>query len=164
MGGIRIMLGRREADYFPAGELISAEEGVKNHEGLEDRALASHERMRRIVLRLMPHWPLYCFYLHWSDGTDLDELDFKVRSGSSTENDFATALVGEAHGMMCLNCKARLRVVTWAVELKAFPDDEGRAQSHAYENHCPSCETRWSASVLEVISVHGGKSNIAPSG
>jgi hypothetical protein len=47
--------------------------------------------MRRIVLRGRPGWPLHRYYLHWSDGTDLEALDKRVASGVGVEADFEGA-------------------------------------------------------------------------
>lgn len=151
--GTKVKVGRLEVTYFSAGELITPSEKVANLDEKEDRDLADHDRMRRILVRFLPGRPLACFYLHWSDGTDLHELDELVRSGAATEEHFSDALVGECHAMGCLNCKASLSVVTWAVALPVFPDDTRRAQEHTYEKRCPVCEEPWTASVLEVVAI-----------
>ena len=74
VGGLRVSFGRWEVRYFPAGELLRADESVMNFDKLEDRALAGHPRMRRVLLRVTSRSPLYVYYLHWSDGTDLEVL------------------------------------------------------------------------------------------
>ncbi|MCF3103825.1 hypothetical protein IPZ58_19845 [Streptomyces roseoverticillatus] len=153
MDRLIVTLDSRQALYMPAGQLVDIElrEQIGNFNELDDRTLANHPRMRRILVRPMPHWPLACFYLHWSSGEDLTVLDSLVRSGLAAQDDFANALLGEAVSMTCLECKAHLRVVTWSPSLKLFTDSSTRAQSHAFKKDCPVCHQGWTASVLELI-------------
>jgi len=108
-------------------------------------------RLRRIVLRVSPTWPLTCFYLHWSDGADLNALDDRVASGSAADGDFAGAVVGEALGMHHRACGAALRVVALDSVLPLFTNDVERSRAHVYQAACPACGEPWSASVLEFI-------------
>lgn len=152
MAGVRLKIGKHEVVYMPAGELVDVQEEIGNFNELDDRSLVDHSRMRRFLIRIRPNWPLAVFYLHWSDGTDLTLLDMRVRSGEATEGDFFNALVGEAHGMGCMECKVSHRVVTWAVAMGVFSDDSRRARSHSYVDRCPACNSKWDARVLEMIS------------
>ncbi|MEV5377292.1 hypothetical protein AB0L26_15135 [Streptomyces nondiastaticus] len=153
MDRLIVTFDSRQALYMPAGHLVDIDirDQIGNFDELEDRALADHPRMRRILVRPMPHWPLACFYLHWSSGEDLTILDSLVRSGIATQDDFANAVLGEAIGMTCMECKAQLRVVTWSPALKLFTDSNTRAQSHSFKKKCPVCHHAWTASVLEFI-------------
>ena len=151
MGGLTVTFRRREARYFPAGELIHTDESISNFDELEDRLLVDHPRMRRIVLRVSPTWPLACFYLHWSDGADLNALDDRVASGSAADGVFAGAVVGEALGMHHRACGAALRVVALDSVLPLFTNDVERSRAHVYQAACPACGEPWSASVLEFI-------------
>jgi hypothetical protein len=102
----------------------------------------------------MPNWPLSYLYLHWSDGTDLDVLDEFVVAGHMSEEYFSGAVVGEAVGMTCLKCQAKLRVIALGVAETAllFPSDNlARTQRHAYRTACAVCGQRWTASALEFI-------------
>ncbi|MEV6671808.1 hypothetical protein [Streptomyces sp. NPDC051162] len=151
MGGLTVTFRKLEARYFQAGELIRAEEPIRNFDELEDRLLAEHPRMRRILVRGRPGWPLQCYYLHWSDGTDLRALDERVESASTTEADFDGAVVGEALGMTHLACGAGLRVVALNVVVPLFADSTERSRVHGYQSLCPACGGQLRANVLEFI-------------
>lgn len=59
MGGPAATLREWDAQYFPVGEPVSADEPIPGYAEQEDRLFADHSRMRRIVLRLLPDWPLH---------------------------------------------------------------------------------------------------------
>jgi hypothetical protein len=154
--GLNMKIGDRQVVYLRAGQPASVDEPIGNFDELEDRLLAEHPRMRRILVRLMPKWPLSCLYLHWSDGTDLDVLDELVAAGSAGEEDFSGAVAGQTGGMTCLKCQAKLRVITLGVTETALlfaSDNVARTQRHAYRTACAVCGERWAASVLEFINV-----------
>jgi hypothetical protein len=149
-----MMLGRWAVQYFPAGKLLHADGPIEKFDELEDRSLVEHPRMRRILVRLRPHWPFTCFYLHWSDDTDLRVLDELVGAGCATEDYFTSAVVGEAVDMTCLECRSKLRVIALEVVVTGLlfkHDDLARTSRHAYKSSCPACGTRWKASVLEFL-------------
>src|ERR1044072_3552536 len=85
MGELTVNIEGRQAVYLPANELIDSKRRVANLDELEDRRLAGHTRLRRILIKLMPNWPLACFYLHWSDGTNLDTLATQTASRADQE-------------------------------------------------------------------------------
>ncbi|MFF4594176.1 hypothetical protein [Amycolatopsis sp. NPDC001319] len=151
MDGLTVMFRRWEVRYFPAGQLIQADEPIVNFDEPEDCLLADHPRMRRILVRLRPNWPLFCFYLNWSDGSDLVALDERVSAGTATEADFAGAVVGEAHGMGHRACGESLRVVTLDSTPVLFSDGVTRSRAHAYQEVCPACGELFSANILEFI-------------
>lgn len=152
MGGLIMTFRKWEKRYFPAGEPVEAAEPIAGFEELEDRRLADHPRMRRILVRGRPGWPLHRYYLHWSDGTDLESLDRRVASGAATEADFAGAVVGEPLGITHPACGADLRVVALDIVLPLFPDGTERSRVHAYQTACPVCGGRLAGSVLEFIA------------
>lgn len=118
---------------------------------LEDCLLADHPRMRRVLVRGRPGWPLHRYYLHWSDGSDLDALDERVASGVAGDADFAGAVVGEPLSITHPLCGADLRVVALDVVLPLFTDAIDRSRSHAYQERCPVCGGKLSGNVLEFI-------------
>jgi len=149
-----LTFGSWKVVYLPAGALAKVNEPIGGFDELEDRLLADHPRMRRVLVRLLPKWPLSCLYLHWSDSTDLGVLDEMVAAGIAGEEDFPGAVVGEAGDMTCLNCQARLRVVCLGVvenSLLFARDYVSRTSGHAYRTACAVCGERWSASVLEFV-------------
>ncbi len=154
MDTLNVKIGNWQVLYLPAGQPASADEPIGNFDELEDRLLAEHPRMRRILVRLMPKWPLSCLYLHWSDGTDLDVLDELVAAGSASEEYFSGAVVGQAGGITCVKCQSKLRVITLGgteTALLFASDNVARTRGHAYRTACAVCGERWTASVLEFV-------------
>ncbi|MEU6549745.1 hypothetical protein ABZ915_05545 [Streptomyces sp. NPDC046915] len=152
MDGLTMTFRKWETRYFPAGEPVAAAEPIAGFDEFEDRLLAGHPRMRRILVRGRPGWPLHRYYLHWSDGTDLVSLDRRVASGAATEADFEGAVVGEPLSITHPDCGAGLRVVALDVVLPLFPDSTERSRIHSYQTVCPVCGNRLSGSVLEFIA------------
>ncbi|MEV0094291.1 hypothetical protein [Streptomyces sp. NPDC050738] len=155
MGGLNVTLRRRELRYFPAGELVEADEPIAGFDEPEDRLLADHPRLRRILVRGRPGWPLHRYYLHWSDGADLAALDARVASGAATEEDFAGAVVGEPLGIVHAACGAEFRVVALDVVLPLFADSTDRSRHHGFQTKCPVCGEQLPGGVLEFITPQG---------
>ncbi|MEV0266265.1 hypothetical protein AB0I49_33660 [Streptomyces sp. NPDC050617] len=137
--------------YFPAGVTINTQDAVANYNTADDVSLVDHPRLRRFLVRFMPSWPLTCFYLHWSNGIDLTKVDERVAVGTATYEDFADAVTGEAHEIMCMECRETMRVVTAAPELPLFTLEEKKEKRPTYQPNCPNCGNKWSARVLEFI-------------
>ncbi|WNI30998.1 hypothetical protein [Streptomyces sp. ITFR-6] len=95
--------------------------------------------MRRIVLRPSPGRPLFRYYLHWSDGADLASRDSRVAAGTSTEADFAGAVIGEPYNTSHPACGARFRVIELASAILLFSDDLERSRAHSYRNEYLGC-------------------------
>ncbi|WP_406497053.1 hypothetical protein OG936_22820 [Streptomyces sp. NBC_00846] len=108
--------------------------------------------MRRIVLRLSPVSPLHCWYLHWSDGTDLASLDRRFAAGTATEEDFAGAVVGEPYRTSHPACGAEFRVIELTTVVPLFSDSLERSRAHSYRNECPVCGGRFQGGALEFIT------------
>lgn len=152
MDGLTVTFGKWNTRYFPGGDLVMATEAIADFDELEDRLLAGHPRMRRILMRGRPDWPLHRYYLHWSDGSDLESLDRRVASGTATEADFAGAVVGEPLSITHPVCGADLRVVALVVVVPLFADRVERSRAHAYRRTCPVCGNRLGGGVLEFIA------------
>ncbi|MGN5636270.1 hypothetical protein AAIO99_29980 [Streptomyces sp. AC154] len=152
MDGLTVRFRKWDTQYFRAGELVRADEPIREFDELEDRLLASHPRMRRIVLRLSPVSPLHCWYLHWSDGTDLSSLDRRVVAGTATEEDFAGAVVGEPQSTSHPACGAKFRVIEWDVASPLISNVAERSRAHSYCNECPVCGGHFRGSALEFIT------------
>lgn len=60
----------------------------------------------RLVLYIPPKpntgWSVVHF-LHWNDGTDLEQLDRRVMEGTHTPQDFENAILADPTGLICLN-------------------------------------------------------------
>ncbi|MEW1688988.1 hypothetical protein ACIQOF_19045 [Streptomyces sp. NPDC091265] len=152
MGRLTVRFRKWDAQYFPAGELVRADEPIAGFDELEDRLLADHPRMRRILIRLRPGWPLLRYFLHWSDGTDLEYLDRRVAAGTATEEDFAGAIVGEPYSTSHPACGARFRVIEFEVTIPLFSNGVERSRAHSFRNECPVCGCRFDGNALEFIT------------
>jgi hypothetical protein len=152
VGRLTLRLDGRQVDYLPAGQPAPTDEGVKNLDVLEDRQLLRHERMRRILVRLLPNWPLLYYQLHWSDGSDLAALDERVRAGTTGDADFAGALVTELRDIFCRNCQAGLRVAVVDTGHVIFAADRARRLAeHRFRTDCPVCAAPLPPHVTEVL-------------
>lgn len=154
MDPLTLTFRKWDVRYLPAGELIQVDEPITDFDANEDRLLADHPRMRRLLARLLPRSPLTCYYVHWSDSTDLELLDESVAAGYATGEYFAGAVVGQTSGMTCLKCRARSRVVSLDIVVTSLffePDHLARTRRHTYRTSCVMCRQPWSTSVLEFI-------------
>ncbi|MEX2984446.1 hypothetical protein [Streptomyces sp. C36] len=137
--------------YIPTGEAPPEVQSIKNFNEQDDRALADHPKLRRIIVRLAPNWPPVLLYLHWSDGTDLVQLDTRVSNNSATESDFSGAHAGEAQRVSCFKCGSLFRAVMPNAVVPIFDDQVRRFRSHRYKTHCPVCGERMVQTPLEFI-------------
>jgi hypothetical protein len=152
MEGLTLELGGRELIYLPVGVSAAMGEPVANLDVLEDRLLADHPRMRRVLMKLLPGTPLVYYLLHFGDGTDLHRLDEKVAAGSATDDDFRGALLGEALSIVCQHCEAVLRAVVVDTGHPLFAADRARRlREHEFRRECPVCGERLTLYVLEWI-------------
>ncbi|KUL25128.1 hypothetical protein [Actinoplanes awajinensis] len=140
--------------YLPAGVLAPAGELIRNFDELEDRGLAGHPRMRRVLTRLRPNLSLLYYYLHFSDGADLAALDDRVAAGVATDDDFRGALLGEALTISCPHCAAMLRVVEVEPGHPLFHRDRiRRLNEHVFQRECPVCHQTIPHYILEQIDL-----------
>ncbi|GAA2415993.1 hypothetical protein GCM10010420_52680 [Streptomyces glaucosporus] len=155
MDGQNLRFGEWEVRYFPADAPLSFRPAGSFGEP-EDRFLARHERMRRVLL-LLPRWRQAAYYLlHWSDGSDLSVLDELITTGQGDPAYFSGAVVGEMRGITCLECHGILRVVVYenVVTSLLFGDDAvRRSRTHSFERSCRVCQSPWTVSALEFCDV-----------
>ncbi|MCA2217935.1 hypothetical protein [Jidongwangia harbinensis] len=152
MDGLTLTLEGRPLTYFPAGVPVPAGAGIANFDENEDRALAGHPRLRRVLMRLLPSLPVLYYYLHFSDGTDLHRLDEKVADGTAADEDVRAALLGEAQSVVCPHCAAVIRAIVVDTGHPLFASDRGRRlREHRFRQECPVCGGHLSLYILEVI-------------
>jgi hypothetical protein len=102
----------KEVTYFAAGEVLDAEDSAAVGFGFfDDGELRSHPRLRRVLTTLVRPVPRFYGVLQWSDGSDLNLLDEKVRGGQADDADFAGALLAEPRTIACRACRAEVRVL-----------------------------------------------------
>jgi hypothetical protein len=153
MSGHLIRVGSRSVTYFAPGELLPlGESAAIGFDFAEDAALRAHPRLRRILTTLIRPEPKIYGVLHWSDGSDLDALDRKVRDGTAEDNDFATAVFAEPRTIICRGCEAQLRVLAVDPGQPLFAADRAeRLRAHALKTSCPVCGGRLGVPVVEFI-------------
>jgi hypothetical protein len=118
----------------------------------EDQELKEHPRLRRILTTLVRPKPLFYGVLHWSDGSDLTDLDRKVLQGIADDKDFAGALVAEPRTIICPNCQSQLRVlaVDTGQAIFSFTLPE-RLRKHELKTTCPGCKAKLSLPIVEFL-------------
>jgi hypothetical protein len=153
-----IKAGDRNVIYFPAGEEFDAgKPDVKGFYPLVDAQLRSHPRLRRVLMTVTRSGASLYYVLHWSDGSDLDLLDEKVRDGRVSDADFAGALIAEPRVVTCLACHARSGVLVVDSALSLFfgdhPGDVARLRAHDFKESCPACGEPWGLLVVEFLTL-----------
>src|SRR5437879_13217014 len=104
----RIVLQGKSVIYLITSETIHEEivGDIVGFDFFEDQELQEHPRLRRILTLLLRPKPLFYGVLHWSDGSDLLELDRKVLQGIVDNDDFAGAVLAEPRTIICPYCHA----------------------------------------------------------
>ena len=152
--GHPIWLGKWKVSYFTATESLAGFEPAQfdSFDPVDDVSLQSHPRFRRILRKYRPDWPFTYGLLHWSDGTDLAELDDKIVDGKVGEEDFFGALVVEPQSIRCPTCGVLLHIAAAnGGEVIFSPDMQERLQRHAFYRHCPVCNSYLRMAVAEFI-------------
>lgn len=145
----------RPVVYLASGEPLasSVREDAQGFDLVEDRGLQGHPRLRRVLTTLVRPTPRFYGALHWSDGTDLDELDRKVLSDEATDGDFEGALLAEPRTIVCLNCEAHFRALAvdtgQVLFAKTLPE---RLRAHELRSSCPACNAALTIPIVEFLS------------
>lgn len=153
MTGTDVKPGTHTVTYYVAGEDLSPEDRTAvGFDSDVDERFKSHERVRRIVFRLLPHLPQIYGVLHWSDGTDLKFLDEVVLAGAATESDFQGALLAEPRTVVCLECDSHVRVLAVDPGQPLFASTLARRlRAHVLKKSCPRCGAGWTLEVVEYV-------------
>ena len=137
--------------YFPAGEFVPDGDG-SGFDRLRDRQLAEHPRLRRFLLPWGPDRMVFYYLFHWSDGTDLNQLDERVAAQTTDEKGFAGALVVESHDLVCLECHAQYWVAEVVSTGPVFTSTRSRRLGeHSLIRSCPSCGNKRWPLVAEIL-------------
>lgn len=153
MAGVSLDVAGRPVIYFAAGERLSADdEKAVGFDLSDDRCLRDHPRVRRVLTTLLRRSPKFYGALHWSDGSDLRELDRRVRNGMATDHDFSGALLSQLTSVVCLQCEGQFRalVVDGGQPLFAQTRAE-RLRKHIFQNQCPSCDSKLNMHIVEFL-------------
>lgn len=143
----------RAVIYLPNGDpMPTTARDVKGFDLLEDRDLQGHPRLRRVLTTMTRPTPQFYGVLHWSDGTDLDEVDRKVLSGSAADEDFKGALLAEPRTIVCRNCEAQIRALAVDTGQVLFAKTLGeRLRAHVLRSSCPVCDSPLGVPVVEFL-------------
>ncbi|MGI8647518.1 MAG: hypothetical protein DLM55_06800 [Acidimicrobiales bacterium] len=154
MVGHLIEIEGKPIRYLAADEQLAGDRGnMQNFDVFEDRKLQQHPRIRRVLTALIRPLPLFYRVLHWSDGTDLHELDRKVLRGEFNDDDFAGALVAEPGTINCLNCATQLRILVVDGGQALFAKTLGeRLRAHDLKQRCPSCRAHITLQIVEFFN------------
>lgn len=127
--------------YISAGEEIPPAEldGLRSYEFRHDAAAFDRPRLRRAILEMpMKSGPWRYFgVVHWSDGTDLEELDRRARAGDDLTGALEGGIFCDVRNVQCLVCHTN--------HLVAVPDGgkpivtPDRQRAHEFSSTCPTC-------------------------
>ncbi|MGH3373742.1 MAG: hypothetical protein ACRDP6_03285 [Actinoallomurus sp.] len=149
--GIELVVGRESITYYVAGALLDSAD-APGYNTMDDDLARDHPRLRRI-LRSTRSGVLGPMVLHWSDGSDLNELDDRLRAGDTRAEHFAHAVVGEFAHHQCSQCELWFRVVAsnsvGTHGLGVAMDDLLR---HTFLTTCPNCDAPTRRSLLEFLT------------
>jgi hypothetical protein len=158
MAGVSVEVGAITVQYFrPCDEI--PEVAIENSRGKSalDRELILSPRVRRVLVHLLSWSPRQSYYgLHWSDGTDLEDLDIRVKTGSVTPSYFHGALLAEPRRITCVQCFAQVETLIVEPGVRLSIDDwDARLDAHAYIRECPVCHDRqsWPQLVVETFDL-----------
>jgi hypothetical protein len=150
----RIVLQGIPVIYLITSETIHEETmgDIMGFDFFEDRELQEHPRLRRILTTLVRRKPIFYGVLHWSDGSDLLELDRKVLRGRVDDDDFAGAVVAEPRTIICPNCQAQLRVLAVDTGQAIFSSMLAeRLRKHKLKTSCPVCGAPLTLPIVEFL-------------
>jgi hypothetical protein len=131
--------------YFPAGEAIAGvdREKLVGFDAHEDEELRYHPRLRRVLTTLIRESPLFYGVLHWNEGTDLQEVDRRVRAGVAGPVDFEGAVYAELRTIVCRCCEAQVRVLAVDPGQALFASSlASRLRGHQFQKACPICKCK----------------------
>ena len=137
----RSSIDNRAVTYFSAGEEIPADESanVRGYDFRKDSAVFDHPRARRAILDFPMKLRVdrYFGVVHWSDGTDLEEVDRRARSGEDLSDDLQRGIFCDIRSAQCMVCHNNHRV---AVADGGNPVvTVARQRAHEFSTTCPTC-------------------------
>lgn len=91
-------------------------------------------------------------FLHWSDGTDLECLDLKIREDEPYYFDFDGAVVATDTPVRCPNCLRKYLTLTIEISVRPVFDMVERYRAHKYIESCPSCNSLWRKDIVSIIA------------
>ncbi len=97
-----------ELTYLCAGEEVPTDEAsaVLGYDVRKESVVFDHPRARRVILDMPMKASVNRYFgvVHWSDGTDLEELDQRARAGDDLSEMLGAGLFCNLQDVQCLEC------------------------------------------------------------
>lgn len=135
--------------YLTPDDEVPIDVHPRNFDHVEDHTFRAHPRLRRALVSVTRAGDPISLWLHWSDGTDLVELDRIVSAGADPGDRFDGAVIVEAASFTCGSCMSGLRAMI--VDGGLPPNTTERIRAHDYQQQCPVCGTHIAMFVVEHI-------------
>lgn len=148
-GGYPIRLKGLSVAYFTPHDDVPLDVSPRGFDYFEDMTLRAHPRLRRVLASVSRTGTPISLWLHWSDGTDLAELDRIVAAGEDAGDRFDGALLVEAASFTCGRCMSGLRAMV--VDGGLPPNTTGRIREHEVQQRCPVCHELNGMPVIEYV-------------
>jgi hypothetical protein len=99
----------------------------------------------------LPSGRFFRLFLHWSDGTNLGDLDRKIVDGDPWERLFDGALAGADMDLRCWSCRTACVAIVADAGIPLLGDMATRLREHEFVTSCPVCGAEWKPHVLHVV-------------
>ncbi|MFI7293402.1 hypothetical protein [Streptomyces sp. NPDC050121] len=149
---VEIVLGLLPVRYYPGASVLDVGDLLPGQDADREQLLARPDSMRRIIMPV-PGGRQVRLFLHWADGTQLEELDERIIADLPSDGFFAGALVGTDVPLRCRNCEARFVGIVADTGTPLLTDVATRLRHHRFVAACPTCGSRWQPYVLHVIAL-----------
>jgi hypothetical protein len=119
-----------------------------------DELLSNNFHDMRLILFTYPFRPhvQYVRFLHWNDGSDLDELDEKVEQRMYSDADFENSVITGFGRTFCLKCDwIKYTLVMWTAEYYFGEMERRKIREHLWKTHCPNCGAVLSQLVAKIF-------------
>ncbi|MBB1246969.1 hypothetical protein GL263_25990 [Streptomyces durbertensis] len=150
-----VILGLLPVAYYSGSAVLGCEDMLAGHRLEEEQSMARSADLRRVLMPL-PGGRRIRFFLHWSDGTNLEAVDQKVIDGTYGEETFSGAVVGTDVPVRCETCVTRFRALVVEGGTPLVPNLADRLNRHRFVRRCPNCASLWRGDVLRVMEQVGG--------
>ncbi|MGW0827494.1 hypothetical protein [Streptomyces sp. NPDC002845] len=148
---MEITLGALPVQYYPLSSELTARDLSPGQDEVWGQLISQSSSLRRISVPL-PSGKHVRLFLHWSDGTDLDDLDRKIIEGKPCDVYFAGALAGGDMTLQCRSCRAEFFGIVADTGNPLLGDVPARLRAHEFVGSCPVCGAEFQPHVLYVGS------------
>ncbi|MFE9765502.1 hypothetical protein ACFYPC_13375 [Streptomyces sp. NPDC005808] len=147
---VEIVLGPLPVRYYPRSRPLEKGDLLPGQDECREQSLVRSDRLRRLVMPL-PGGRRYRLFLHWSDGTDLEDLDKRITDGDPWGRCFDGAVAGGDMDLRCRNCGTDFVAIVADAGIPLLGDISTRLRDHEFVASCPVCSMRWRPHVLHVV-------------